>query len=146
MDVIASIEELIPGSISTDAVLPSQYAGRSAEAALCGELRLMSAVLEDAIGIYLSYRSSNRKPGARLAFNEARTWLVSSSRIGPFAFLNLCDALGIEAGKLRVRLKALRIEIEKGNAHKNFHRARADGYGNSNRHGGALRAGARLAL
>jgi hypothetical protein len=130
MDVMTSIEELIPSSISTDAMLPSQFCERSHEAALRGELRLMSAVLEDAIGIYLNYRGSNGKPGARLAFNEVKAWLNSSSRLGPFAFLNLCDALGIDAGGLRLRLKMLRAEAENSAARQHFHRTRAWSYGN----------------
>ena len=59
-----------------------------------GELRLMAAVLEDAINIV------RKRPRSR-AGREAREWLSSHDASWPFAFERICDALDLEPDSVR---------------------------------------------
>ena len=59
-----------------------------------GELRLMAAVLEDAINIL------RKRPRSR-AGREAREWLASNDASWPFAFERICDALDLDSGSVR---------------------------------------------
>src|SRR5213594_1875605 len=75
---------------------------RRAEPA-CGERRLLLAVLEDGIRTFLK----NARATHGRAFNlrrEALTWLTTDDRSDVFAFENICEALGIDAGRLRQRV------------------------------------------
>ena len=59
-----------------------------------GELRLMAAVLEDAINIV------RKRPRSR-AGREAREWLASRDASWPFAFERICDALDLDSDSVR---------------------------------------------
>jgi hypothetical protein len=59
-----------------------------------GELRLMVAVLEDAINIL------RKRPRSR-AGREAREWLASKDATWPFAFERICDALDLDVDSVR---------------------------------------------
>src|SRR5438552_1105070 len=74
---------------------------RRAEPA-CGERRLLLAVLEDGIRTFLK----NVRATHGRAFNlrrEALIWLTTDDRSDVFAFENICEALGIDASRLRQR-------------------------------------------
>lgn len=60
------------------------------------ERLLMLAVLLDAVGIVR--RPSN---GRRRLFDEARDWLLSDDMLWPFSFVNICDTLDLDPGRLR---------------------------------------------
>lgn len=62
-----------------------------------GELRLMAAVLEDAIHVL------RKRPRSR-AGREAREWLHSSDRSWPFSYERICEALDLDAGQVRTRI------------------------------------------
>ena len=69
----------------------------------CGERRLLLAVLEDGIRTFLK----NARATHGRAFNlrrEALTWLTTDDRSDVFAFENICEALGIDPGRLRQRV------------------------------------------
>src|SRR5213593_659277 len=75
---------------------------RRAEPA-CGERRLLLAVLEDGIRTLLK----NARATHGRAFNlrrEALIWLTTDDRSDVFAFENICEALGIDASRLRQRV------------------------------------------
>src|SRR5881628_517869 len=75
---------------------------RRAEPAF-GERRLLLAVLEDGIRTLLK----NARATHGRAFNlrrEALSWLTTEDRSEVFAFENICEALGIDAGRLRQRV------------------------------------------
>jgi len=77
-----------------------------------GELKLLLAVLEDAIRCYLRY--ANSKDGERRReFVEVRTWFEgkrpSARSADIFSFENLCAALSIEPRYLLDRLRVLTI-------------------------------------
>jgi len=59
-----------------------------------GELRLMAAVLEDAINIV------RKRPRSR-AGREAREWLASRDASWPFAYERICEALDLDADTVR---------------------------------------------
>lgn len=83
-------------------ILPAQWArslpfgGR-----VHGELALMRAVLDDAIRCFQQPRG---RKAVRLA-HEAERWLFSDQTRWPFAFLNICAALGLDAAYLRRGLR-----------------------------------------
>jgi hypothetical protein len=75
---------------------------RRAEPA-CGERRLLLAVLEDGIRTFLK----NARATHGRAFNlrrEALSWLTQHESRDVFAFENICEALGIDAERLRQRV------------------------------------------
>ena len=109
------LDETPPREKAIDAglLLPGQYADLvRRNHVIEGELKLLLAVLEDAIRCYL--RNVNSKEGERHRdFVEVRNWFEgnkSGARRGDiFSFDNLCAALGIEPLVLLTRLKILTI-------------------------------------
>src|SRR5215469_14521143 len=67
---------------------------------LPGELRLMLAVLEDAIDCYLRHMNAKSRQRRRV-FYEVQHWMNSRYCKGLFAFETLCEVLGIDGDKLR---------------------------------------------
>jgi hypothetical protein len=63
------------------------------------EERLRLAVLEEAVRTLMGSDHSREVADARL-------WFLSDSRLWPFSYRNLCDALGVDAARLRARLAA----------------------------------------
>jgi len=100
--------------IDTGLLLPGQYVDLVRRSRVIeGELKLLLAVLEDAIRCYL--RNVNSKEGERRRdFVEVRNWFeaggkVRARRADIFCFDNLCGALGIEPRLLLARLRILTI-------------------------------------
>src|SRR5271168_2965860 len=100
--------------IDTGLLLPVQYADLiRRNHVIEGELKLLLAVLEDAIRCYL--RNVNSRDGERRRdFVEVRSWFEAGDRAGAarpdiFSFDNLCAALGIEPRYLLERLRILTI-------------------------------------
>lgn len=77
---------------------------RRAEAA-AGERRLLLAVLEDGVRTLLKYAHAEHGR-ARTLRREAVTWIRTDARDDVFAFERICEALGIDAGRLRARILA----------------------------------------
>jgi hypothetical protein len=101
-------------AIDAGLLLPGQYADLvRRNHVIEGELKLLLAVLEDAIRCYLRY--ANSKDGERRReFIEVRNWF-EGARAGVrrgdiFSFENLCAALGIEPRYLLDRLQILTID------------------------------------
>jgi hypothetical protein len=84
--------------------LAGDYARRS-PAELSGEHRLMLAILEDAVAIFV--KSLSGSAGRREA-RAARAWLESRDHSLPFAFEYICDVLGFDSSCLRRGMWALR--------------------------------------
>ena len=87
-------ELLIP-----EAVLPEQVDRRPRDA-MQPEKRLMLAVLENAVWLLL-YGGSARSVDTRRHAAEAARWLASDAIHWPFAFVNVCHALGLEPAWVR---------------------------------------------
>ena len=108
-------DETSPHEKALDAglLLPGQYADLvRRNHVIEGELKLLLAVLEDAIRCYL--RNVNAKDGEhRRDFVEVRNWFEGNGagnlRGDIFSFENLCAALGIDPPYLLDRLQILRI-------------------------------------
>jgi hypothetical protein len=75
---------------------------RRAEPA-CGERRLLLAVLEDGIRTFLKNARATHGRALNLR-REAFSWLTTDDRSDVFAFENICEALGIDAPRLRQRV------------------------------------------
>ena len=94
-----------PSELVPEQILPVQFAEllqRSAERT--PELRLMAAVLEDAIRTLCRCTGS---PGVRRQrlFSETADWFESPDVSWPFSFENICDALALEPGWVRRLLR-----------------------------------------
>jgi hypothetical protein len=86
-------------SASLNLLLPSQLYPQATPYP-AAERRLMLAVLEDAIGIFLRHRRGADPRGCRL-FAETEEWIASDEAESPFAFLSVCEVLGLEPTGLR---------------------------------------------
>jgi hypothetical protein len=105
MDRLANI-------FASDVVLACQFNDiRRSKVGDEGILKLWVAVLEDGIRCFLGNplmptengQADPRSRRWRLQ-QEAREWIFESDDGGPFSFIGLCEALGIDAGYLRERL------------------------------------------
>jgi hypothetical protein len=85
-------------------ILPCQYHDLSGGYRLSGEQRLMLALLADAINVYQKGALS-RSLRARRLYVDAEQWILTD-RPGArgLAFSIVCEALGIDDGRLRRRL------------------------------------------
>lgn len=93
-----------------DIILPTQYFGALGSVGPSSELRLMLAVLVDAINVLQGWQrvGSVRK---RRAFAEAAQWVNTRGTNYPFSFDSVCDALEIDADVLRSRLRGLTMGL-----------------------------------
>lgn len=92
-------------SLAPAAVLPEQfYAPAQASASLHGELALMLAVLDDAIWCWQRQFATHGQRSRRLA-REAERWFFSEDASWPFAFVNVCAALGLDPNYIRRGLR-----------------------------------------
>jgi hypothetical protein len=72
-------------------------------AALMPELRLMVAVLDQAVQDIRMYGYATDEPGRR-AFAAVVGWFASDDACALYSFLNVCHALGIDPAAVRARL------------------------------------------
>jgi hypothetical protein len=91
----------LPNIFAGVGILPIQY-GESRRRKLPseGERKLLFAVLEDAIRTYLRHRDSAVARNSE-EFVEAAEWLSCDEEGGPFSYVSVCEALGIDADCLR---------------------------------------------
>jgi len=113
MKLFVGTLEMIQGD-EPNILLPEQYSDlRRRRHELRGELGLMFAVLEDAIHCYLRHMNATGRQRREL-FYEVRHWMNSRRGKELFAFETLCEALGIDAGRLRGMLEQQQREITDG--------------------------------
>jgi hypothetical protein len=87
--------------LEPEAVLPSQYFAQAAiDSSLQPEKRLMLAVLEDAVGTFQKYARARERTGQRL-FTEVEDWFTSDDQEWPYSFVNISQALGLDAAYVR---------------------------------------------
>lgn len=90
--------------IPENTVLPEQFFGpRKQVGATCPEAALMRAVLEDALLCLQGHFLSTGRRGRRLA-QEAEAWFLSEDVHWPFAFVAICEVLGLEPQAVREAL------------------------------------------
>jgi len=91
--------------LEPETVLPSQFFDRvHIDASLQPEKRLMLAVLEDGVGTFQKHAGATGRRARRL-FAEAEDWFASDDSGWPFAFVSICQALGLEPLYLRKGLR-----------------------------------------
>jgi len=97
--VISGVPNLTPTDQITDALgeVIVVLAPRRPWTHHIGELRLMAAVLEDAVHIL------RKRPRSR-AGREAREWLGSHDTSWPFAYERICEALNLDPQSVRREL------------------------------------------
>jgi hypothetical protein len=83
-----------------DIVFTANLPSDQARACLA-ELSLVAAIFEDAV--HCARRSSGTV--THHASSEAAEWIASDRSDWPFAFVNVCDFLGVDAGVVRKRLE-----------------------------------------
>ena len=89
-----------------DVLLPSQFFEFVGARTLSSEQRLMLAVLIDAINV-LGVSPNRRKSNP---FNEASSWVFAKGVKSPLSFDHVCDAISVDAERLRRRLSELLSE------------------------------------
>jgi hypothetical protein len=68
------------------------------------EIKLIAAVLQDAIDCYLKYCSAKTRRGKRI-FNEAAQWMFNRDEDSVFGFDNICEMLKLDPDYIRRVLK-----------------------------------------
>jgi len=89
-------------------LLPVQYLNKPGGRRGEPQTRLMLAVLQTVVD---DYRGSAYRRAAGFALHRdlrayaaARAYVESTDRTWPFSFENLCEAIGLDAGTLRIEL------------------------------------------
>jgi hypothetical protein len=77
------------------------------------EHRLMLAVLEDAVHVY-QVGCADGGARTRRLFAEAEQWFASEATSSPFAFVTICQVLGLDAEYVRSGLRRWRVAREAG--------------------------------
>jgi hypothetical protein len=89
-------------------ILPEQYLRRAGQHRIEPQKRLMLAVLQtvvdDCRGSSYRIAAGFRAPVDRRAYEQARAYVASRDRSWPFSFENLCEAVGLDADRLRAGL------------------------------------------
>src|SRR2546425_683598 len=67
------------------------------------EMRLVAAVLEEALRGIERHSRSHRRP--RRAFREAYAWFFDDDQDGPFAFETVSELLGLDAAAVREQVR-----------------------------------------
>ena len=99
-----SLDERFTG-LAPDTLLPAQFFGAMRQTAqLDGERRLMIAVLEDAVNVYLKQVLAT-DPKARQLFVDAEEWIMADDPTWFFSFTNVCNTLDLDADYIRTGLR-----------------------------------------
>ena len=94
-------------AVVPDLLLPSQYFDRtSPRLDLNGPRRLMLAVLEDAIRLFVT-RAGARDPRGRALFSKSEAWFEDTDSRWLFSFQRICAVLDLDPDYLRRGLRAV---------------------------------------
>jgi hypothetical protein len=97
-----------------DLITPEQHRDRiQAESTDRPEIRLMLAVMEDAVATFQRFAVEPGRRNQRL-FDEAESWINSTDTSWPYSFENICAALKFEPESLRRGLENWRKERMNG--------------------------------
>lgn len=110
----SAAEETVVRLFEPDLITPDQYRDRvRAEHTDQPEIRLMLAVIEDAVATYQRYAIEPTRRNQRL-FEDAEQWINSTDTSWPYSFENVCSALRFEPEILRRGLRTWREERVSG--------------------------------
>jgi hypothetical protein len=104
------------GIFVPETVLPSQFFDRVRRRKdLTGEQRLLYAVMEDAVEMYVKHAAA-RLPLHQRLFDDAEAWIESDERGWVYSFEAICDHLGLDVDYVRAGLRArkARARMEPG--------------------------------
>ena len=94
-------EDSVARLFEPDIITPEQHYDRTrSERADVPEIRLMLAVMEDAVASYQRHALESDRHGLRM-FTEIREWIESEDSSWPYSFENICTALRLEPDSLR---------------------------------------------
>jgi hypothetical protein len=100
------LEDRMAAAFEPDTLLASQYFDRvRRRAAHDGERRLMVAVLEDAVHVYVTHAGA-RDAARRELFVGAEEWIESRDATWLYSFENVCSVLDLDADYLRRGLRS----------------------------------------
>src|SRR5262245_24368249 len=100
--------------LSSSVILPVQFYGPAAGLDTSrGEIALMRAVLEDAIGCFQKQTVTSGRRVQRLA-KEAEEWFFTDDHHWPFSFVTICAVLGLAPEYIRRGLKRWRQRPQTG--------------------------------
>jgi hypothetical protein len=88
-------------------MLPVQYLGQAGARLIEPEKRLMLAILLTVVDDYRASRQRRAmRGGVRVdrAYAQATAYVASTDRTWPFSFENVCEAMGLDADRLREEL------------------------------------------
>lgn len=92
--------------VEPDLITPEQHRDQvRSEPTDQPEIRLMLAVMEDAVATFQRYLQKPSRSSERV-FQETRTWLESEDLEWPYSFSNICEALGMEPELVREKMLA----------------------------------------
>ncbi len=100
------IHERGTGLFAPETMLASQYFDRIRRRSdVTGEQRLMCAVIEDAVDLFLKHAAA-RLPHHQEAFADAERWIETEDRSWLYSFDSICDYLGLDGDYIRRGLRA----------------------------------------
>ena len=103
------IHEKAAGIFAPDTLLASQYFDRIRRRRdLTGEQRLMCAIIEDGVEVYLKHCAA-KYPNHRELFDAAEQWIETKDRTWIYSFDTICDYLGVDSDYLRRGLRAVKL-------------------------------------
>lgn len=105
------------GLVIPELITADQYSDRTrAERVDNASVRLMLAVMEDAVGIYK--RRAGEAVGApgRRDFDEVDAWMRSQDHENPFSFERICEVLGFESDAIRASLERWKRAVRENRA------------------------------
>ena len=106
MDTSSSfVDDAISRLFEPDILTPGQHGDRIQAASIDRpEIRLMLAVMEDAVATYQRFLTQPKRSNQR-QFDEVRSWIRSEDTTWPYSFDNICSALEFEPGIVRSKLQ-----------------------------------------
>lgn len=99
------IDDLATAVFAPDTLLATQYFDRIRRRSdLTGEQRLMCAIIQDAVEVYLKHAGATHRVHQQL-FADAEQWIEAEDRSWLYSFEAICDHLGLDGAYLRRGLR-----------------------------------------
>jgi hypothetical protein len=106
-------ESLVARLMIPEVLTPAQYfeGARARPPEADAARRLMLAVLEDALRSFQRYAERPNSQNRR-ALAQAESWILDRRAEGPFAFQDICEALGVQPDNLRDGIHQWRTQFD----------------------------------
>jgi hypothetical protein len=112
METYADHERYSTAPFEPAIILPAQFFGRTFQKKRTdnGERKLLAAALEDALNVYYG-QLLGRHPTRPTLFRETEEWIASHDCSRVFTFERICEALDLDAARIRRRLRTDRERL-----------------------------------